>query len=395
MNRRVIISAQVANVIILSVCYTIGFSGVPMVFLVGGIVGSELAPSPVLATLPVAIMVVGTALSTVPAAFTMKRIGRKLGFALAAAIASIAAMGAASAIAVRSFLLFSASLFFIGGCTAFVMQYRFAAAESTEPRHMGKAVSFVLIGGVLAGYLGPEVGRLARNWLDIGAYSGSFVALAVLYSLSAVLLSFLSDISPSHGRVAGEERPLRTVVRQPVYAVAVLSGAVSYGVMSFIMAALPVSMHVIDRFSLKETTLVFQSHMMAMYLPSLFTGVIIERLGVKRLQVLGIIGMSACVIISVLSHDFVNYLTALICLGIGWNFLFVGGTVMLIRSYRPAERFKAQAVNDFAVFGTQALAALSGGSVIFIANWETLNLLCLPLLLFTLFLCLSAKQNDS
>lgn len=393
MYRKSAISTQMMNVIILSLCYTIGFSGVPMVFLVGGIVGSELAPSPAWATLPVAVLVVGTALSTIPAAFTMKRVGRKRGFILAAAIASIAALAAASAIAVKSFFLFSASLLFIGGCVAFVMQYRFAAAESVEPRYVGKAVSFVLIGGVLAGYLGPEIGRLARNWLDYGAYSGSFVVLAILYAISVVLLLFLRDITLPHNSITGGERPLRVVVTQPTYLVAVLSGAVAYGVMSFIMAALPISMHVIDRFNLKDTTLVFQSHMMAMYLPSLFTGMIVERLGVKVLQVLGIIGMGACAVIAGLSHDLINYLVALICLGIGWNFLFVGGTVLLTRSYYSTERFKAQAVNDFAVFGTQALAALSGGSVILTANWELLNLLCLPFLLFAMFLVLVSRTT--
>ena len=160
--------------------------------------------------------------------------------------------------------------------------------------------------------------------------------------------------------------------------------AVAFGVMGFVMSATPLSMHVIDSFNLRDTTIAIQGHIIAMYLPSLFTAFLVERLGLKVLQITGIAILVAGVIVAVSGHGFVNYIIVLICLGLGWNFLFVSGTVLLTRSYRPSERFKAQGVNDFAIFTFQALVMLSAGAVLTAANWEVLNLICLPFLLLVL-----------
>jgi MFS family permease len=219
------------------------------------------------------------------------------------------------------------------------------------------------------------------SWSNLGDYSGSFLSLALIYLFLIILLSFLSDLQVKVEFVAGEERPLRSLFLQPTFAVALLSGVVSYGVMSFIMTATPISMHNIDGHTLSETGSVIQSHVMAMYLPSLFTGYILSRWSAPKVMLTGVVLMFACVLLSIPDHGLPYYWSALVLLGLGWNFLFVGGTVLLTRSYRPSERFKAQAVNDFMVFGVQALASLSAGSVIFRTNWTTLNLLNLPVLL--------------
>jgi len=381
------------NVAILSACQALGFSGVPLVLLAGSIVGSELAPSPAWATLPIASVVVGIALFTIPAALIMNWIGRKRGFIAAAIVAAVAALGAALAIAVQSFPLFCLMMLFMGGNTAFVMQYRFAATESVERNYAGRAVSFVLVGGIIAGFLGPEIGRDAKDWLGYGAYSGSFVIMAILYTVSAILLLFIKDITAKEDTDKRPERPLRTIVVQRTYLVAAFSSAVAFGVMGFIMSATPLSMHVMDRFNLNDTTLVIQGHIIAMYLPSLFTGFLVERLGLKVLQIIGATVMLVGVIIAVSGHHFINYLTALTFIGLGWNFLFVTGTVMLTRSYYPEERFKAQGVNDFAIFTFQALAILSAGAILTEANWELLNLLCLPFLLIIFILILTTRSQ--
>jgi MFS family permease len=372
------------NVVLLSIATAIGRAGAPMVLLIGGIIGAELAPSPALATLPITITVVGVALFTIPAAMLMKRFGRKSGFIGSSLVTALAALLAAYALGIGSFLLFCTAMVFMGSNMAFVQQYRFAAAESVEPRHVSKAVSFVLLGGVLAGYLGPEIAKRTRDWLDYGLYTGSFVALAVLYIIVIVLLLFLRDVVPQDEGATGGERPLKVVIAQPIYLVAVLAGVISYGVMSFMMTATPISMHKIDGYSLDQTALVIQSHVIAMYLPALFTGFIVARLGVLRVMGVGAVILFACVAIAAVDRTFMHYWGALVFLGLGWNFLFVGGTVLLTRSYRSSERFQAQAVNDFLIFGIQAFASLLAGAVMYYASWRVLSLLNLPFLLLLL-----------
>lgn len=381
------------NVPILSISQALGMSGPPIIVLLGGIIASDLAPSPSWATLPISIMVTGVALSTIPAALLMKRIGRRRGFMAAAIVAGLAALLAAYAIARGSFVLFCAATLLIGANGAFVQQYRFAAAESVEARHAGRAVSFVLLGGILAGFLGPEVAKRTTDWLGAGKYAGSFVSLALLYATVAVLLSFLKDVIRQESQAAREERPLREIVVQPIYLVAVLAGAVAYGVMSFIMTATPVHLHMAQGYSLAQTAWVIQSHIIAMYLPSLFTAIVLERLGVLRVMVVGVVCMLACVTLAVISGQLIHFWGALVLLGVGWNFLFVGSTVLLTRSYRPSERFKTQATNDFAIFGIQAFTSLSAGTVLFHANWEILNLINLPFLLLTLVAVLLVRRQ--
>jgi MFS family permease len=367
------------NVVILSLCQALASSGVTLVIFIGGILGPSLAPTPVLATLSVTSVIIGTALSTIPASLVMKRFGRRRGMMMAACLAAVAAAGAAYAVAIHHFLLFCTATLFIGFNVAFVQQYRFAAAEST-PSNPGRAISFVLLGGMAAGFLGPEIGIRTKYLLEVAEYAGSFASIVVLYLLVAILLSFLQDTRTNDQSAGGEERPLRQLLALPTYRVAILAGVVAYGVMSFIMTATPISMHWIDGHSLDSTGWVIESHIIAMYLPSLFTGSILPRLGAKRVMTLGVWSMAACMILTLIGRGLPNYWIALVLLGLGWNFLFVGATVLLTETYRPAERFKAQAFNDFLIFGVQALASLSAGVVIFRLGWNWLILLTLPAL---------------
>lgn len=372
------------NVGILGVGQALGSAGISMMVLLGGIIGADIAPTPTLATLPISIQVLGVAVSTVPASFLMRRFGRRRGFVGASLMAVLAALLAAYAVTVGSFPLFCAATFFTGMNGAFVQQYRFAASESVEPQAAGRAVSLVLVGGIFAGILGPELAKRTKDLLGIGLYTGSFVSLAVLYLLAAVLLLFLKDVRPRELSAEGPERPLRQIVAQPIYLVALLSGAVGYGVMSFTMTATPIQLNRISGFSLDQTALVIQSHVVAMFLPSLVTGFVVERLGVLRVMFAGVLLLGLCVLLGIVSHHLLHYWGALVLLGVGWNFLYVGATVLLTRSYRPSERFKAQAANEFTIFGIQALASLSAGTVIFSVGWVALNLITLPFLAVTL-----------
>lgn len=376
------------NVLLLSLSNALGMAGAPAVVLLGGIIGSKLAPGPTLSTLPVAAMVVGVAVFTVPAAMLMAKIGRRAGFMLSSMVTSAAALSGIYAIHSASFEHFCLVSFFIGGNLAFVQQYRFAAAESVEPAQVSKAVSFVLLGGIVAGFLGPEIAKRAKDLLPYGLYSGSFAAIAMLYLLNTGLLSFLHEPKVQKEVIAGEARPLTVIARQPIYLTAVFAALVAYGVMSFIMTATPVSMHVIDNFSIDQTAWVIQSHVLAMFIPSLFTGFLVSRFGLPRVMLAGTFLMMACVVAALVDRHFVHYWIGLVLLGIGWNFLFVGATTLLTTCYSPSERFKAQAFNDFTVFGFQAVASLTAGTIIFVAGWEVLNALSLPLLAVMLLVIL-------
>jgi MFS family permease len=380
------------NTFLLALSQALGNSGAPIVVFVGGIIGAELAPSLILATLPMSLMVVGVALATIPTALLMQRIGRRKGYMVGAAIGLLAALFAAYAISQDSFNLFCAATFLIGVNGAFVQQYRFGAAESVPPERSGQAVSFVLLGGIAAGYLGPEIARRTQDLLPAGAFTGTFVILAGIFAVVIVLLYFLEEIVPRTQATDQPARPLLQVISQPVFLAAVIAGVVAYGVMSFIMTATPVEMHTLHGFSLADTAWVIQSHIIAMYLPALFTGFLLAKLGLRRVMLIGWLCLLACVGLGVISHELLEYWGALVLLGVGWNFLFVGATLLLTQSYRPAERFKAQAVNDFTIFGIQALSSLSAGTVLFRANWETLMLLNLPVLAIMLLVLLQMRR---
>lgn len=206
--------------------------------------------------------------------------------------------------------------------------------------------TYVLVGGIIAAFLGPELAKAGKNWLPQSLYTGSFAALAMVYSTSALLISFLHLPPAKKHKESGLERPLTEIVTQPLFITAVLAGLVAYGVMTFIMTATPVSMSVIDGFSLDETAWVIQSHIVAMFLPSLFSGILVDRFGLIRIMLVGIVCMIACVLIALLNHHFLNYWISLVLLGVGWNLLFVAGTALLTKCYRAVERFKSQAVNE-------------------------------------------------
>lgn len=381
------------NIPILSLSQALGMSGPPMMILLGGIIGTDLAPTPALATLPISLMVVGVALFAIPAALFMRKYGRRAGFSGSSLLAAGAALLAALAVAQASFLLFCLAAALLGANMAFVQQYRFAAAESVPPHQAGRAVSLVLVGGIVAGYLGPQIAAWTKDMLPWGAYTGSFIVLASLYLLVALLLLLIQDSLPQESDARGRERPLRAIIFQPIYLAALLSGAVAYGVMSFIMTATPLHLHHTHHYSLDQTAWVIQSHVIAMYLPSLFTGFLLDRLGVVRVMAAGAMGMMGCVFLAIAGYDLMHFWGALVLLGLGWNLLFVGSTVLLTYSYHTSERFKAQAANDFTIFGVQAFTSLSSGAVLYFASWEALQLATLPFLLLILAMIFQLRQR--
>ncbi|HLD94320.1 MAG TPA: MFS transporter [Anaerolineales bacterium] len=367
------------NVFLLALGQALGMAGPGTVVLLGGIIGADLAPNPSLATLPASLGIVSMALMSIPGALLMRAIGRKRGFILGNLIAASGALLAAFAITQQSFVLFCVAIILVGQNGAFILQYRFAAAESVESAYAGRAISLVLVGGILAGYLGPEIAQRAQSWLPT-QYTGSFVALAILYGFAILIITLMRDIRAPKLDGEPKGRQLSALARQPTFQVAVLAGVVSYGLMNFVMTATPIHMHSTG-FGLQETAWVIQSHIVAMYLPSLVSGFLVERLGTLRIMLAGTLLMLGTNVVAMLGIDLNNYWVALVLLGLGWNLLFVGGTVLLTTTYRPEERFKSQAANDFTIFTMQAVSSFSAGAVLSSAGWAIINWFALSVLL--------------
>lgn len=393
MQSRAIPPADVFNLGVLGVAQALGLSAMSMMIFIGGIVGRELAPRPALATLPLALAIIGVAATTVPAALLARRLGRRRGFVIGALLATAAALVLVLAVSRDSFALFCGAAVVLGMNGAFVQQYRFAAAESATPEYAGRAVAYVLVGGMVGGVLGPEVAKRSRHLLE-AEYAGGFLVLAALLALLALVVSRLRDNGarfatpapppPSHRTpVAGAPPEVRSAAASrlfaPGFGVAVLAAAVAYAVMSSIMTATPLHLNATG-LPLDRTAIIIQGHVIAMYLPSLASGYIMDRLGVARVLLVGVVGMTAAIVVGVYAASFPAFWAALVLLGLGWNMLFLGGTVLLARRAAGAERFRLQAINDFGVFGAQALASLSAGTALVLVGWDALNLAALSLL---------------
>ena len=373
---------QLGNLIILVACQLISATGSIVFVTLGSIIGASLTTNMAWSTLPITLAILGTAASTVPAALLMRKIGRRKGF-FSASLSAVAAVSiAAWALNQSSFGLFLLAAFMFGINMAFTLQYRYAAAESVPSKYVPRAISFVLVGAIGGALVGPELAKNGQDWLGGVAYSGTMIGLAVLYAVQAFLFLFLQspdiDAESQHSQT---QRSAVNIVRQPVFIVAVFCGTAGYGLMTLIMTATPLSMHINDGYSVDVLAGVISAHVLGMYVPSLVSGFLIERLGVVRLMFAGALLLLAASIIGLQGHMLLHYWWALLLLGVGWNFLYVGATTMLTYTYSMAERFRAQAVNEFLVFGTSATASLLAGSVMHYFGWFRLMWIPIPILL--------------
>lgn len=374
------------NLIVLFVCQMIFVGGAVLISTIGGLIGHGLATTVSLATLPVALMVIGTASATIPAAFVMQRIGRRLGFILGAVIAACGASLCAYAVGQQDFRLFCLATALVGTSMGFSQQLRFAAAESVASDRVSHAVSFILLGSIAGAFIGPELVDRSAAADEASPYALGFRLLVVLYAVAGFSLLLLKGDTIVEEEGSGREtaRPLLEIVRQPLFITAVLAGVCGQGVMTYVMTATPISMSVANDFSIQVTSSVIRAHVIAMYLPSLVTPYLIERLGLSRMMQIGAVAMSITMMVGLAGHHLMHYWFALVLLGVGWNFLFVAGTTQLVQTYRPSERFRAQAVNDFSIFATSAAASLLAGTILFRFGWTAVLLSVLPALLLVL-----------
>ena len=374
---------QVRNIVILVICQMISATGSIVMVTLGGIIGSELASNKAFATLPLSVMVIAVAATTIPATMLAKKIGRRRSFAVASLSAAAAMVVAVIALRNADFLLYNVAVALFGVNMAFTYQYRYAAAESVEAKFVPRAISLVLVGSIGAAFVGKELSTRGQFWIEGIPYAGTMVILAAMFVVQAALFMAMHAAKDRASADTEEsQRPLGEIVRQPVFVVAVLGATTGFGLMTLIMTATPLSMHVNDHHSLEETSSVIRAHVLGMYVPSLVTGFLIEKLGVVRLMFAGAVGLFTASIVGLQGHTVLHYWWALVLLGVGWNFLYVGGTTMLTYTYSMAERFRAQAVNEFLVFGTSATASLAAGTVMYFFGWETLMLIPMPFLLF-------------
>ena len=381
------------TLIVLLAAQCFGQTAAPILVLLGGLIGAQIAPSANLMTLPLAFMIIGTAATTAPASMLMARVGRKIGFLFGSGLAVFASLLAALGVYQQSFAVFCLAAFLIGSYLAFLQQYRFAVAESVAPDAVPKSLSILMLAGIVAALLGPEVGRRFSSVDGLPDFVGSFLGLAVMMAMSFfILLLFFRDTEIQADTSAGDERPLGLVLRQPTVILAIASAVVGYTIMSLIMTATPVSMHELDQHSLDATTWVVQSHILAMYIPSFFSGFLITRFGVLRIIQCGFLLMLICVVVGWGRPELMHYFGSMVLLGVGWNFLFLGGTTLLTQSYRMSERFKVQATNDFMIFGLQAVGSLGAGMLLATLGWNGVLAFSLPWLLVLIPVLIYAKK---
>ena len=381
------------NLFLLVSSQVFGFTAANVTVFLSGIIGSQISPIKTLSTLPPSIYVIGIAISTIFAAKIMSIIGRRWGFVSASITSSISCLIAAYAIMVGNFFIFCIACFILGTGMAFIHQYRFAAAESVEKDKAPKAISTLLLAGIVSAFIGISLANYTKNFISDHLYVGSYLMLAVLTLAPTFFLIFYKDnkeISFDKDK-KNITRSYLEFVKEPKFLQALTSATLAYVVMAFLMTATPISMHIIHNLSLEKTGLVIQFHVLSMFLPSLFTGNLIKKYGYSKMMYLGVFFYILTILISLFEPTFFNYLFGLIFLGIGWNFLFVSGTSLLVTTYKPEEKFKAQGFNDLVVFSATALSSLSAGILISLTSWKTLNLLCIP---FLVLIILATIRGD-
>jgi len=347
-----------------------------------GLVGQMLAENKLWATLPLAVMTLFTATSTMPMSILMKRIGRRYGFMIGAASGACSGALAAYAIIHSNFTIFCLATGLMGIYQACTQYYRFAAAESVPKNYISRAVSLVLLGGVISALVGPTLAVNSRDLLAPVPFAGAFLVAAMVSIVAIIPLAFLQIPKPQEDISHEGARPLNEIVRQPVFVAAVLNAATSYGLMILIMTTTPLAMQGCS-FSIAATGSVIQWHVLAMFIPSFFTGNLIHRFGVLSILYSGMVLFGISAVFATTGIELLNFGGSLVMLGIAWNFLFVGGTTLLTDAYKPNEKAKTQGLNEFIVFAAAATGSLTSGGLFNMSGWNAVNYGMVPFLFST------------
>ena len=366
------------DILLLACCQALLLVNASGLISMNGLVGFSLAETKSLATFGATTYVLGSALATMPMSLWMARVGRRAGFMAGAAINIVGCIVGAVALQAQSFPLFCVATGIIGIYNAVGLQYRFAAAEVAAPNHRAKAISLVLAGGVVGGLIGPQATRFTRD-LFATPFQGSFVMLAAFALVALAVQSRVHVPPPSLDERAGAGRPLSAIVRQPTFIVAVLAGALGYGLMNLLMTATPIAMDFCGH-PFSATAWVIEWHVVAMYAPGFVTGTLIRRFGTLPIILAGAGLTAAAVFFALNGITVAHFVAALALVGIGWNFMYTGGTTLLTETYRPSEKARTQGLNDFIVFATMCVSSLASGALVTTTGWDTMNRAALPIL---------------
>ena len=382
------------NLVILSLSQIFSFTAAPITVFLSGIIGSQISPIKSLSTLPMSISVVGIAVGAIFATKLMSLIGRKAGFIFASLGNSLVSILAAYSIMEQNFILFCVANFFLGVGMAFTHQYRFAAAESVEKDKIPKAISIILLGGIISAFVGPGIANFSKDIISDQLYVGSYISLSILTIIPVIFFLFYENVSKLKKEIKHSGRSYMELISQPKFLQAMIASAFGYAIMTFLMTATPLSMHVIEKISLDKTSMVIQFHVASMFIPSLLTGHLIKKIGHSLVMYAGIFLYSITILISFFDQTYMNYMFALIFLGLGWNFLFISGTSLLVLTYKEEEKFKAQGLNDFIVYSIHAIGSLTAGILIVLTNWKFMNMMCIPLLIIIILTILRADIHS-
>ena len=359
-------------VLTLSTSQALSETGIIIVMTVTALTGASLTSDPALATLPLALQFLGSMSATIPASLLMGRIGRRLGFSIGQALGVVFALICTYAVYQGNFWLFAVGSAGLGVHDAFWGYLRFAASEAVSPPRRARAISYVLAGGVVAAFAGPWLASQSYELLPPVLFAGCYAVLAGLCAVTIVVLQLAGIESPTHAAPKQGGRPLMEIVMTPTFVTAVLAAALGYGVMILVMTSTPLAM-VGHGLQFSDAAFVIQWHVLGMSVPSFFTGKLIDRFGETTIIAVGAL-LNLCVMSLNLSGDtLTNFWVALVLLGVGWNFMFIGGTSLMTKSYRPEERAKVQALNDFLVFSTVAFFSFSSGALYSAYDWKTVN----------------------
>ncbi len=388
---------------VLAACQALFTAAMSVDLTLTGLVGYMLASDKGYATLPFSLITVASAITTIFASMLIQRIGQRLGFALGALFGTVGGLVSVMAIYERHFAMFCAGTACVGVFQAFARYYRLAAADVVPLDDKPRAISIVLTGGVLAAVIGPALAAGSKNWLAPVTFAGSYLVVAILSAISLVLLVGLLRDLPVHAAASATgdadalpARPLGEIMRQPIYVAALANNLIGFMVMMFVMTATPIAA-VTCGHSIDDGAHIIEWHLVGMYAPSFFSGHLVKRWGVVPVLLAGIAMSALCGVVALASTSLPYFYAALALLGVGWNFMFVGGTTLLTMSYRPAERARAQAANEFITFAGTALASLFAGQLLARFGWATINQATFPLLalaaLATVWYAVDAKRR--
>ena len=366
------ISRAKTNVVLLSLCQALASTSVTTLVTISALVGYSLASQKAFATLPMTVMQLATMMATIPASLLMKRWGRQKGFMVGSGLAILGAGIGVQAILAGQFWLFCLASFWIGAFNSFAWYYRFAAADVAHGPWKAQAISLVVSGGVIAAIAGPRIANWTKDWFQPDLFAGALIAIAVLQCAILLVLQFV-QIPPLQSTVAkGEERSLPTLAQQPLFSIAILGSAIGYGMMVLVMTATPLAMDALD-YPFEATASVIQWHVLGMFAPSFITGFLIARFGVLTIILAGVAMNFLCCAINLSGSSITHFAIALLLLGVGWNFMFVGSTTLFTEAYAPVEKAKSQAAHDFCMFACVATCSFLSGQLLYHFNWQVVN----------------------